>query len=531
MLGVIDHDLTTLSLPVLEPESSGIPLVRNQSGMATPVAQGETSGTEVRAMIHDKFDDDIFSGVRTGRRNEETPLDTMTPGASTPKLSSSIEPPVSRGFTAKVSTPKGAHPDKTIRNRGVSNASTTVFERPANLLKDTKSGATQSETTVPGSPVSVVTGFSTPIPATLALSRRSSHSEDGPGVSTPSATRSLRSLANKPSRSALSSLGYLLGITSRPTPTPPATTLQSAHRIPPTALPDNTSNTKVAETEISSDLHAHNHKLLQPDVFKASGNKAIVSPFPGSRAPQPVATPTKKRLTSADEGRPLGTSQVEPLAIPVRGLSADRRLSRRRSVVNALSMSEEKPHRLLTDRNMQRLRTVDREKNTKDDETPMQMAHSLPSQRGASFPYGNSYKRSYMSSINPCRPHMRSIEKASKARRWQHALPRPTFTQDVKWDSIVAPSCLPLTSDMIPKEEELKSQYHEQLYVFDCQANQLSFLLRPPTSSHADWDLPIEVLREMASQRLSRKFCRSIGAFVLLTKKLHYRKFSIHRFK
>lgn len=515
MLGVIDHDLTTLSLPLLEPEVARPVTGQDKSGNVTPRPISDANETQARRIAHDHFDDQIFSNGEVPIRNSLYPRELFSPGISTPAHSVNMD--ASRGTSEKGTvTPKPVITNRPGYVKEVRETPTWQADDAAQASHQATKGVHQVQTPVKGQPLadgsataynppsttSTMTGFSTP----KAIGRMASQNFE-PVTTTgtsivsvsPRVDKTPRSLTSKISRSTLSSIsGLFRGLSSRPNPTTPITTVESI-----ATTTRSSSSGKPVVLEINSmtlhdvegmpklktkDQQSQHHRPI--DVLSRQNKRLTPSTGTG-------------QLAMSGESHPFGTSQVEPVAIPIKGRQTDRRTSRRRSLNLDAASLQDKPKITATDRHNAPTRANERERPS--EEGLVQAAYSLPSQRGgSSFPYGNSYKRSYMSSINPCRPGTRSIEKASKARRWQHALPRPTFTQDVKWDSLCAPACLPLTSDMVPKEEELKSQYHEQLYVFDCQANQLSFLLRPPSSGQ-QWDLPIEVLREMASQRLSRK--------------------------
>ncbi|KZT34721.1 hypothetical protein SISSUDRAFT_1072030 [Sistotremastrum suecicum HHB10207 ss-3] len=116
--------------------------------------------------------------------------------------------------------------------------------------------------------------------------------------------------------------------------------------------------------------------------------------------------------------------------------------------------------------------------------------------------------------VNPCRlggpiPYTQS----SLAKRWQHNLPEPTFTHQIKWKSLVTPCCLPLTVEYLPSQNELDTSYDVASYDFFLDPSETSsFLVRPPAGgmkgdgeeSREAWALVI--LRGMASLRLAQGF-------------------------
>jgi hypothetical protein len=522
MLGVIDHDLSTLSLPMLEPELPGRDGESADLGTTTPRCRDGAAEARTRRLAHEFFDQSIFSGGDIGHPRSSDPQGLLSSGMITPALSSDNAETHEKGnrgaWTAGSTTPRPSQQHLGLRSEALASPDPLKTDLEASLEAATAGSRPSSTTTLRRS----------------AIAQRESESKRGadhslepegdtqrlaettPRTAPTSAAADLmafdkqsRSLSSKLSRSTLSSLaGIFRGLNPRPNPTPPVTALHSVAAISSPPLHNRTAASKLLET---SSLNTRSSLSTEPRVTDRpipptlyQVRQTPVRPV-ASMEVKPVSA--QKRIeaiaSTKTDSDLLGTSQVEPLAIPTKGKSTDRRVSRRRHTGQELASSVGRSQRPPSANHKRGNPILDVERPAVE---TGQVAFSLPSQRGgSSFPYGNSYKRSYMSSINPCRPRTRSIEKASKARRWQHALPRPTFTQDVKWDSLCAPACLPLTSDMVPKDEELKSQYHEQLYHFDCQANQLSFLLRPPGSGK-QWDLPIEVLREMASQRLSQNF-------------------------
>ena len=521
MLGVIDHDLSTLSLPMLEPELPGHDGKSANLGTTTPRRLDEVAEARTRRLAHDIFDQSIFSGVDIGYPRNGDPQGLLSPGMTTPALSieiAEIHEAGNRGaWTAGSTTPRPSRQHQGLQSDALAASDPLKSDLDVNLEATTAGSRPSSTTTLRRSVIDQRERMSKLGEYSLAPGGDNQHPGDTATKTAPdsavadsvASNKQSRSLSSKLSRSTLSSLaGIFRGLSPKPNPTPPVTALHSVAAISSPSLHNRTAASKLLET---SSLKTKTNLSTEPRT---------IDRFPSSTLHEVQQTPVKPvasmefkpvsakrqieaKMSSKPDNDVLGTSQVEPLAIPTKGRSTDRRISRRRHTGQELASSVGRSQRPPSANHKRGNPILDVDRPAVE---TVQLAFSLPSQRGgSSFPYGNSYKRSYMSSINPCRPRTRSIEKASKARRWQHALPRPTFTQDVKWDSLCAPACLPLTSDMVPKDEELKSQYHEQLYHFDCQANQLSFLLRPPGSGK-QWDLPIEVLREMASQRLSQNF-------------------------
>ncbi|EIW66543.1 hypothetical protein TREMEDRAFT_35030 [Tremella mesenterica DSM 1558] len=107
--------------------------------------------------------------------------------------------------------------------------------------------------------------------------------------------------------------------------------------------------------------------------------------------------------------------------------------------------------------------------------------------------------------VNPCNPNENPMALTGDTRRWQHVRPRPMKDTHhlVKWTSLCTPACLPLTTDYMPTASELQEFYEANSYDIACFADQLSFLIRADSAAH---NLPLAIMREMASQRLTQNF-------------------------
>ena len=117
----------------------------------------------------------------------------------------------------------------------------------------------------------------------------------------------------------------------------------------------------------------------------------------------------------------------------------------------------------------------------------------------------NAYQRGKAHvSLNPCNPKENVEISLGRDRRWQHVRPKPMQDSQhvVKWDSMCAPACLPLTTDDMPSPNEIQDLYEINSYDIACYLDQVSLLIR---SDAAHVNLPLAVMQEMASQRLSRE--------------------------
>lgn len=106
--------------------------------------------------------------------------------------------------------------------------------------------------------------------------------------------------------------------------------------------------------------------------------------------------------------------------------------------------------------------------------------------------------------VNPCNPKENDDTSFGEGRRWQHIKPKPLKESKhlVKWTSLTAPAIFPLTTDLMPTTREIADFYEVNSYDIACYPDQVSFLVR---NDAAMVNLPLAVMREMASQRLSRE--------------------------
>lgn len=113
--------------------------------------------------------------------------------------------------------------------------------------------------------------------------------------------------------------------------------------------------------------------------------------------------------------------------------------------------------------------------------------------------------------MNPSKPETRVPDsQASLAKRWQHIFPRPSFEHTIKWKSMAAPACLPLTVDYAPTPAELDTEFNLNEYTFLVNTDMPSFLVRELQGQLRDDErrnaCALAVLRCMASLRLAQGF-------------------------
>nr|XP_031862950.1 uncharacterized protein CI109_001425 [Kwoniella shandongensis]KAA5530022.1 hypothetical protein CI109_001425 [Kwoniella shandongensis] len=107
--------------------------------------------------------------------------------------------------------------------------------------------------------------------------------------------------------------------------------------------------------------------------------------------------------------------------------------------------------------------------------------------------------------VNPCKPSAETIDRIRDAggRRWRFVIPKQTQQHIVQWPSLVATACLPLTTDFLPTQKQIDELYTTGTYTVQCYLEDGAFLIR---NDAAESNLPLAMMREMVSQRLSQNF-------------------------
>jgi hypothetical protein len=95
--------------------------------------------------------------------------------------------------------------------------------------------------------------------------------------------------------------------------------------------------------------------------------------------------------------------------------------------------------------------------------------------------------------------------------RWQHVLPQKINKHEIKWKSLITPSCLPLTVEHFPSTAELESSYDVFSYDFVVDPEEMkSFLVKPPSLKGSTDEMrrawALVVMRGMAAVRLAQGF-------------------------
>lgn len=469
MLGILDHNLTTVSVPLLEVDD-----------MDTPT---QHLAADERKAIHDDYDASLFDGVKKlplTRTNTNTHTPNSPNGTHHSGTTGSLGTSYQSGRLAKMT---GSHSPRPIASRSsLRSTEFTVEEESMSNASLPDTGALGTGTIMPDMPVTVTHGKESRTPldtpqmrkvSMMSLATSPSQSitsvdQVPSGASTPRRD-SIRRLKNQPSKSSFASRfasTWLFGsLGGRSQPSFPAAATETIQR---------------------QDVSTHN--ASKPG-----------SPNVNSPNLQPVAL-------RREEPSPSKPQNIRPQNMNIRP-------------PNIKPQNVAQPMPILTKGGLP----------VRMDE---QRAQSLPRSMPRSIPrsFHNSFKNSYKArsmedswrnktnaafgrttqhtTVNPCNPKETVLDQTGEGghqRRWQHVRPRLKEGKEhvVKWRSLCAPACLPLTTDFMPTPEEITTFYEAHSYDIACFPDQVSFLIRPDA---AQLNLPLAVMREMASQRLSQNF-------------------------
>jgi hypothetical protein len=472
MLGILDHNLTTVTVPLLDIDD--LPRARKD----------DTAATEERKAAHDEFDASIFRPVVTEEaKSEITRVRSRDSGAvsgsgvvasyqsarllaikaeeskstpvPTPSMNETIKqdtpaqtsPLISRTITAEASPrtlPKTARSD--------SNTSRSPFNRLRDLPPFEPLDLQRTDVRA-----------ASPAPSTLSLARttreRSSSKASEPqgepisGQSTPKVTPA-RKLNTKSSKSSFGSRfggnWLLTALTGRSQPSFPIAAAETVGR---------------------------------QDVSSVTGNGF----------PSPVSAKSSPALPRAVPGAPIVTPSTPSPSRVSHPISAQQPSNQSAVTTQPVPIAS-KRHRM-----------------TSDDEPIKSFRNSYKASRS---PLTDSWSKAAAANfnrskshvtVNPCNPKENDDTSFGEGRRWQHVRPKPARESQhlVKWRALTAPACLPLTTDFMPTTQEIQDFYEFNSYDIACYPDQVSFLVRPDA---ANTNLPLAVMREMASQRLSRKW-------------------------
>lgn len=429
MLGILDHNLTTVTLPMLETHDASLNSV--------------TATLDDRKTQRDAFDSAIFGSKLSFEDNfPSRSSDNLTNSSSLPASYSSI----------RLLALQTAEEDRASPSVSASNTSGTSEAHPGQGVLNVKLSTSVRSGNGPSSDQLMIQRQTvrsiSPAPSSLSASRSarevspsrlSEPSNDASsGASTPKVTpaRPIKAQGRKSSFASRFASSWLYGALG-----------QRSQPSFPTAAPET-----VGRHDVSIEVDGR-----APSPKDPVGPGAQPRPVPGA----PVVTPSTPSPVK-------GQNITQPVPI------ASQRFAR--------MASEEQLSR--SQRNAVRL-----------SRSPV----------ASSWGKVNAFNRSKTHvTLNPCNPKENIDVSFGEGRRWQHVRPRPMKDSQhlVKWASMSAPACLPLTTDFMPTPSEIQDFYEVNSYDIACYPDQVSFLIRS-TAAHVN--LPLAVMREMASQRLSRE--------------------------
>ena len=236
--------------------------------------------------------------------------------------------------------------------------------------------------------------------------------------------------------------------------------------------------------------------ISQPQTSNISAS-AVTSPTLGTT---PTLTPSPSVITFSSSGlkTPIPRSPKPVNILP--------RASPRSSVLSRTL--EEDSHLLQHRGSFTRTSPLNTPPRTETSITIMRRTGSA--QHGSNVPFPSSLPNR----TNPSFPREYvSYPQSSLARRWQHAFPGPLSRMEIKWKSMLAPACLPLTVEHFPTKSELETSHDIFSYDFVVDTPEMrSFLVKPPstpkgaTRDEARKALASSIMREMVALRLAQGF-------------------------
>lgn len=479
MLGILDHNLTTVTVPLLDVDDLPGP--------------SKEQTLEDRKRIRNEFDARTFGFVQPEVQEEEkqesakgsSPTNSVIGSLTVPKsyqsarLAARIDEekrksrspmpvhldadPISRGLaSAQAESLPRTHlsPERTTRDLPIPqheplDLHRRSFRSPSPIPSSLTSTRILSETRPRSGTAGTLAPFTPPmLPAHPSTSPSKSsvfsgiHEPDS-GTSTPRATpSSTKKLKNKSSKSSLARLAsnWMFSLTTRAQPSFATAATETVGRT-------HVSNPVLPEGHQVGGISHH-----LPESPSRAPTKSTPQRVPGA----PIITPS---TPSPDRSRP-----TKPLPVPqIRGT---------RSVTTDDDMGK----------SLKNSQKLSRSHDGSSLGQTMMINH-----------------RSRHVHVNPCKPKLHGDTTSGDGRRWQHIRPTPAKDnkQLIKWSSLCAPACLPLTTDYMPTPHDIINYYEANSYDIACFPDQISFLIRTDTAQH---NLPLAVMREMASQRLAREF-------------------------
>ncbi|KZT69866.1 hypothetical protein DAEQUDRAFT_709659 [Daedalea quercina L-15889] len=295
-------------------------------------------------------------------------------------------------------------------------------------------------------------------------------------------------------------------------------------------------STSPSQSSMRSVRSSHSHKSVASAVSTTSHRSGAGKPLPRT------STTKKSRLTPSWLFNPFRSGLSQPQTSPVsvstsRGTNSEtqgtsqstseRASNTSTAVPTPVSRSPEKKATQIPRSNSLRARLTDEETLVSRQTSPKRLSPISPMNASPrdSFLAGRrrtiSKASSTQLSLAPSAPLLRTNPSkptasvpyplSSLARRWQHLFTQPLLKHDIKWQAMVIPGCLPLTTEFFPSMSELETTYDVHPYEFVVDPSEMqSFLVRPPnTVGNADdvrcaWALT--VMRGMVAVRLAQGF-------------------------
>ncbi|WWC60281.1 uncharacterized protein I303_102850 [Kwoniella dejecticola CBS 10117] len=542
MLGILDHNLTTVIVPYLDIDD--MPMPRRPLSM------------DDRKTIRDDFDQSIFGG--TGQPEQaiskiNSPQLDSTPASfpasyqsarllaekekhekeRTRSMSSTTRPKSIGGFgggsklspikamiesedshalgkkrtefrsaspaPSTLSLGRGLRSDSLSRQNAAQGPPTPPVNIASPLLNATK-GTSPAATTRSASPLpppandtSHEIRSKSPLPPArdTSPSRESlkSTSQVDSGASTPRLTPA-KKLNNKSSKSSFASrlgatwlFGGLTSARSQPSYAAPA--METIARTDVSSVTGNRPSSPAAPSTFSKERSKSSTRPSHSRT-RSGTNKGSVPPKPKMPNPDTMITPS---TPSPSKDRPQNPSMPTPITQPVPISGTTSRLRRSQTV-------EEDPiSRSL--RNSKGITGV-----TGQSGGGISKSHEDLSWRNRNNALVQSSRHF---TVNPCKPSAETVDRIRDAggRRWRFVLPKQAQQHIVQWPSLLAPACLPLTTDFLPTQKQSDELYNTGTYTVQCYLEDGAFLIR---SDSAQENLPLAMMREMVSQRLSQNF-------------------------
>ncbi|WVO20164.1 vacuolar membrane-associated protein IML1 [Cryptococcus decagattii] len=518
MLGILDHNLTTVTVPLLNVDDTPMP--------RRPLTVDD------RKAIRESFDQSIFGGVSDSVKVGSSPLDSAPASVTASYQSARLLAEKAKGSASSMSLSKPKGSD-TVNSSRLSPIKASSGFDDINLGKKT----------TPGSP--------SPEPSSLSLRRSSRQSRSPTKMVQVVQTSAVANELNKDSPS-------LLTDSRRGSPTTMARSISPVPPLPPTREHGDLPLPPGDSLPVSA-LIERNSSPARRSIRSNTTNRE----YSGSGASTPKGTPARSLRNQPSKGfipswvfnsfKPLLAASKPSFAVPAMENVArtdvatgdDNRPSSPSPSVGSLRGRPLKggpnPKPIITPSTpspsrgqkppLKPVKSIQTQSQTQVQGTqPLPIvappASRLPSpseedalsrslrKHGLSRSPEDSSLRAQSNAlvqssrhftVNPCKPSAETIDRVRDAggRRWRFVLPTLTQQHIVHWPSLIAPACLPLTTDFLPDQKQSDELYTTGTYTVQCYLEEGQFLIR---SDAAEINLSLAMMREMVSQRLSQNF-------------------------